>query len=119
MQWITQLKRIFVDEYDTFYLGWTTTGIIILVLGGLFVVFSLMIGVAEHVTFRAQEISIEQVRTDVASIGCSAAEDAVGVAITTNRQIQSKLYWAHHWLTGLVIPNGWDYVELIEIPDCP
>ncbi len=75
-------------------------------------------GFVAHLGLPAERIEIEQVRVNVAQVGCNAAEDAIGLVIETNRDIKSYRYWAHHWLTGLAVPNGWDDIAVIEIPDC-
>ena len=91
-------------------------------IGGVILLAVVMIyglsGLILHLGLPAERIEIEQVRVDVARVGCSAAEDAVGLVIAINRSIKSNQFWAHHWLTGLAIPNGWDEITVIEIPDC-
>lgn len=110
------MKRdgIFLDEWNTPRIGWGVSA----VLGVIFSVLYVLCGVISHIDLPAQRAGIEQVRIDVARTGCSAAEDAIGLAIEQNRTIKSYRYWAHHWLTGLAIPNGWDDITVIEIPDC-
>ena len=110
------MKRngIFLDCCGTLRMGWGLS----IIIGSVFGLYYGLCGVISHIDFPAQHIGIERVRIDVARIGCSAAEDAVGLAIETNRLIATERFWAHHWLTGLAIPNGWDDITVIEIPDC-
>ncbi len=114
-----KLKGIFFNTYNRWHEGWIIAGVIALIATGVIAVIYVLVGVINYTYFPVQEISIEQTRIDIANTGCSAAEDAIGLAISTNRQIREERYWAHHWFTGLAVPNGWDDLELIEIPVCP
>ena len=110
------MKRngIFLGYYGSLREGWG----LLVIIGIVFTFFYILVGVVSHIGLPAQRVGIEQVRADMVQIGCTAAEDAVGIAIETNRTIKSNRYWAHNWLTGLAIPNGWDDITVIEIPDC-
>ena len=103
-------SSFFLDEIGWLRIQW----VLVLMIVSLYVI----VGVVVQIGFPSERIGIEQVRADVATVGCSAAEDAVGLAIETNRTIKSNQFWAHHWLTGLAVPNGWDDIAVIEIPDC-
>ena len=108
------IKDIFVDKYGDLRDVWLITEIAGVMLGVLYVVVAL-VGLA---VLSSERVRIEQVRTDVAQVGCVAAEDAIGIAIKTNRGLVDFQYWAHHRLLGLAVPNGWDDIATIDIPDC-
>lgn len=103
-------KSFFLDE-----IGWLLPGWVIAVI---LLVLYVAVGAVLQIDVRGQRAGIEQMRIDIAQIGCSAAEDAIGLAIETNRTIKATRYWAHNWFTGLAVPNGWDDIILIEIPNC-
>ncbi len=103
-------KRFFLDNYGTLKLRWLAVLIVLVV--------HLLVGGVLQINLISERVEIQQMRADVAKVGCIAAEAAIGLVIEKNRLIKNTKFWAHHWLAGLIVPNGWDNITLIEIPDC-
>ena len=67
-------------------------------------------------TFPGEQAQIEQLRRDVQQVDPSNAHDIYGLAAQANQVIASKKRYNHIWWSALLIPDGWDSVELIYIP---
>lgn len=59
---------------------------------------------------------IERLRLDLPRVGELSDEDAIGQATEWNQKIASWRRWNRVPVICLLIPNGWDETEFIEIP---
>jgi len=93
-------------------------GCALLVIIGAIIVFLIfpITWVVNESGFPAQAARIEQLRHDAAHVDPLQAEDVIGQVTETNQSIVSSQQWNRVWLVGLVIPDGWDAIELIPVP---
>lgn len=89
--------------------GWVTT-VIALILSG-----AAALGVAE---FSPDMARMQQVRSAVGQLGCTASEDIIGQAADWNTKVQSARVWNRRTIGDPFIHDGVDTVTLIVIPYC-
>lgn len=83
------------------------------------IVSSVMGGMA-HVAFPAQVAAIEQLRRDSRCLNPATAEDVIGQITEVNQKIVAAQSYNRN-LFGFFVPDDWDNVERISIPqvgDC-
>lgn len=68
--------------------------------------------------FQPDMAKMRQVRLATERLGCLASEDVVGKAADWNQETESNKLWNRRWLADPFIPDGWDSVTVIVIPDC-
>jgi hypothetical protein len=71
----------------------------------------------EHMTYPGKAAEIEQLRQDVKRVALDASEDVYGQAAQMNRIIVSYQAYNKKWWADLAVPDEWDSVRLIEIPE--
>ena len=72
--------------------------------------------ITNHIEFAEASAEIAQLREDSSDIA-SNSEDVVGQITQYNQEIKRMQARNDIPIIGLVIPNGWDDVELIKLPD--
>lgn len=70
-----------------------------------------------HTSFPAQSAEIEQLRSDVSKVAASDSEDVVGQVTEWNQYIKSKQTLNNIWYAGWTIPDEWENIQLIPIPE--
>ena len=84
----------------------------------LFVLAVIMVGtvaVDERVKYTSAVPMIEHLRKDIRVVAPSRAEDVYGQATQWNQTIAKKQAWNQVPFVCLLIPNGWDMVQPIEV----
>jgi len=71
----------------------------------------------QQLDFPGRKVEIEQLRENAAQIDLRESEDVMGQVVETNQKIRSAQEYNNHWWSCLFIPNGWDEIELIPIPE--
>ena len=74
-------------------------------------------GVINRISFPGQQVEIEQVRYAMERVKPNSSEDIYGQAVAMNRMIASNQRYNDMTIIGIIIPNGWDSIELIDIPE--
>jgi len=92
------------------------SGFVALIVG-IFLLSFIVSAIHNYVEFEPSIAEIEQLRKDVARVDLKNAEDVYGQAATMNRvitvnQARNKMFFYDQF-----IPDGWDNVKLIEIPE--
>lgn len=72
---------------------------------------------ASRLAFPGERAEIESVRRDIASARAGSDEDVVGQAVELNRRIASAKEYNARWWADIFIPDGWDAIEPIAIPE--
>lgn len=81
--------------------------------------FALMSGLA-HATFPSEAAATEQLRVDAEHTPCNASEDVIGQVTAANQNIMAARAYNRIPLFGLGVPDGWDTVRVIPVPQrCP
>ena len=88
--------------------------IVFVTVASIFGVFGCIAHKADYITASA---SIESVRADIENISVARSEDAVGLAVEWNQEIANKQRWNRVPFLNLWIPDGWDRIERIQIPE--
>lgn len=91
----------------------------VLLVVGLIVgmVFGVGACVSERVYCVSSVPEIEQLRKDLGKVTAQRSEDAVGQATQWNQVIARKKRWNRVPFLSLWIPDGWDAVKEIQIPE--
>ena len=103
----------FADFADT---GKGMTTIIIGGLLGVLLVSFSIVAIGNKIHFPAEEARIEQLREDAAQIDQNS-EDVVGQITQVNQEIKKKQALNDIFFLSLQVPNEWDDVELIPLPE--
>lgn len=69
-----------------------------------------------RLSFPGDLAEIEQLRRDVQRVDAKNAEDVFGLAAKANQRIISNQAYNRLWWSDVFIPDGWDAIEVIEIP---
>lgn len=59
---------------------------------------------------------IEALRADVSRVDVAESEDVIGQVTDANQRIRSKQAMNQTWYADLLIPDGWDAVQPIQLP---
>jgi len=78
------------------------------------VFFYVMFAAGNHIKFDAEYAAFEQLRSDT-HVSRVNAEDILGMAAKANSKLVYKQTWNKKWYADLIIPDGWDFVETIEV----
>jgi len=73
--------------------------------------------VAVYGMFPGAEAEIEAVRSAVERIGPGDNEDVLGQAVEMNRRIFSHRRYNRIWWAGWMVPDGWDEIDPIVLPE--
>lgn len=73
--------------------------------------------ISEHVSFGPTVSKIEQLRKDVERVDSKNAEDVYGQATAMNQAIVEYKTKNKMFLFDQFIPDGWDSVKVIDIPE--
>ena len=87
-------------------------------LGGsiLVAVMTIIVSTGNRLTFPGQLASIEQLRKDAARVSAASSEDVIGQVTAINQTIASNRRYNSMWWSDILIPDGWDAIEPIEVP---
>ncbi|MBU8921724.1 MAG: hypothetical protein KOO63_07875 [Bacteroidales bacterium] len=114
-----RFTRIFINDYDEIREGWQFAGIMTIALG-LVVVITLSVSAwFAHLEMPGYEARLAQFRINFTEVGCTAAEDVMGYAVVWNSRIMKEQRYNDIWWSAWLVPNAWDELELLDIPDCP
>jgi len=94
--------------------GQTIAGFALSLCGAIALLFI----VVAHIQFHADMAEFQQVRKSVEMLQCRSSHDVLMAATTANGTIRTNQYFNHRWLTAEFVPNGWDTVTTITIPEC-
>ena len=75
-----------------------------------------VIGVGNAITFPGDRARIEQLRRDALRVGTSESEDVMGQVTAMNQEIAEYQAYNRIPFICLTIPNGWDKLAPIELP---
>jgi len=103
---------IFTDSYGHMREGWSP----VIVFSIAAVVIYLLMFVAQRMKLPGELADIDAVRAEIGQ--CIEAEDMRGMMVETNQYILGKQRYNHVWWSALAIPNKWDEIELIDVPEC-
>uniref|UniRef100_A0A6M3LIV3 Uncharacterized protein n=1 Tax=viral metagenome TaxID=1070528 RepID=A0A6M3LIV3_9ZZZZ len=107
------IRKIFYDRYSSIRFGWVVSSILVGVL-----LFAYSTGmVANKLSVPAEMAKIEQLRQDIQKPNHGDLESLINTAVKINMEIKEAQYYNTQWWSYLVIPNEWDSVKLIEIPN--
>jgi hypothetical protein len=99
-----------------------------LIFGTLFVVLTavlvavvivitmVLVGITNSIGFPVDQARIEQLRHDAANVDPQQAEDVIGQVTQTNQEIISMQAQNDIPIWNLSIPDGWDDIEPIPVP---
>lgn len=73
--------------------------------------------IGEQVNLPGRLAKIEQLRIDASHTKIGNNEDVIGQVTQWNQTIRSKQAYNKKWWAAITIPNEWDDVKLIEIPE--
>ena len=73
--------------------------------------------VRNELNFPGEVAQIEQLRSDSAKVSVQESEDVVGQITFWNQLIASNQRYNKIWWSHLVIPDGWDEIMPIPIPN--
>lgn len=90
--------------------------VIVLGVFGVFMVVCLGLGI-NYSEYINREAEYGQLRRDVQRVTAAESEDVIGQATQANQTIALWQRWNRVPVIQLVIPNGWDRMMLIEIPE--
>ncbi len=95
-------------------------GLLALFTGGI-LLFLVTVGAVIHaiglrLSFPGQMASIDQLRRDVAEIEKNQSHEVLAQVTKWNQEIASAKKYRAIWWAKIVVPAGWDRVELINIP---
>jgi len=76
--------------------------------------FYLFFAAGNHIKFDAEYAAFEQLRSDT-YVGRVNAEDILGMAAKANYKLVYRQTWNKKWYADIIIPDGWDFVETIEV----
>lgn len=71
----------------------------------------------ERVTFSMTVAEIEQLRADVQRVDVIGSEDVIGQVVEINQDIAAKKRANELWYTDWLVPDGWDDIEFIKLPE--
>ena len=73
--------------------------------------------VVNHCSTPGYIAAIEQLRIDAGKVDVRSNEDVLGQVTDWNQQIVSWQRYNKLWWAAWAVPDAWDDVELIEIPE--
>ena len=91
--------------------------IVVVVVFVLILLCCLSISCGNKLRFLGAAAEIDQLRIDAAKVDLSESEDIMGQVTEMNREIKKNQAYNDRWWAAWAIPNGWDDLELIEIPE--
>ena len=90
---------------------------IVIFLGGAMVIAGLMIFIGNHAMMPGNVSEIEQLRHDAQNVNVIQSEDVIGQVVEINRKIAREQRMNRTWWAGWAIPNQWEEIELIALPE--
>ena len=97
----------------------TGKGFVTIIFGGLLGILLIsffIVAIGNKIHFPVEEARIEQLRADAAQIDQNS-EDVVGQITQVNQEIKKKQALNDIFFLSLQVPNEWDDVELIPLPE--
>lgn len=95
--------------------GAKITWFFITIILGTGILFGGISLITNHINFKEASAEIEQLRTDSQNISANS-EDVVGQITQYNQEIKRMQARNDIPIIKMLIPNGWDDVELIKLP---
>jgi len=110
-----QMEGLTVDDFIDFVrdVG-IPIGILVLVSLAFIYVFC---AIGAQMTFPGESAKIEQLRKDASTVSASQSEDVVGQVVEINKKIVEYQRYNDIWWARLLIPNGWDDIRPIPVPE--
>ena len=90
--------------------------IVVSVVGGMFLIISLITIASTRLSFPGQIASIDQLRRDVANLEKVQSNEVIAQVTKWNQEIASAKVYRTLWWAKLFTPAGWEKVDLIDIP---
>ena len=92
-------------------------GVVIMLLIGVIIVLFVPF-IEERATLPGDLAQIEQLRKDSVDMQCSIGEDIAGQITQWNQAIVRNRANNQLWYRAWLVPDEWDKVELIALPEC-
>lgn len=93
-------------------------GLVVMLILSVITAVAVVSSAVEHVRFRPMLAGVAQVRAAVERLGCRASHDVIGGATEFNAAVASRRAYNATWWADQMIPDGWDTVTAIAIPEC-
>ena len=90
---------------------------ILIGVGGIVAFMYGIMFIGERLSLPGSLARIEQLRTDVRGIGAAESEDVIGQVTKWNQTIASNKRYNATWWAAPIVPNEWDSVQPIGLPD--
>jgi hypothetical protein len=94
----------------------TVTTVAALTITALIAVLGVTSCVAYEMSLPSQLAQIEQLRKDSSNVDPAQAEDVIGQVTQWNQRIASNQAFNKTWWAGWAIPDAWDDIEPISVP---
>ncbi len=85
-------------------------------LFGICLVLSVFVIIGAKLTVGSDIARVEQLRRDASKATTGNNEDILGQVTQWNQTIQSYHWYNKRWWADLYVPDEWDDVKVIEIP---
>lgn len=69
---------------------------------------------ANHIYYVSASAEIGQLRADIDRLDGLVSEDIAGQATAWNQKISARQRWNGVPIAGLLVPNGWDRIQMLE-----
>jgi len=92
------------------------TGFMVSVILATVLIMITVYALVNHLTFPGNLARIEQLRADILNVQIAASEDVAGQVTVWNQRIRENQYWNGQPIFDLLVADGWDDVEIIELP---
>lgn len=92
------------------------------VIAAILLLIACIVAAVNWWSFAPTMTRLAQTRAAIARLPCAATysgSQIYGEALQWNKDRASLQLWNHRWLIDPFIPDGWDTVTTIVIPECP
>jgi hypothetical protein len=89
----------------------------LILVGIVLLVLYILFGVVLHIKAPGEIARIEQLRRDVQKVSAAESEDVIGQVTQWNQNIVQYQVYNRVWVISWLVPDQWDAVALIEIPE--
>jgi hypothetical protein len=89
---------------------------VIAIVFGIALFIALIVMAVNYTSMPGYMAEIEQLRADAAVVDPQQAEDVIGQVTQWNQTIESSKTYNAQWWSGWTLPDEWDSIELIPVP---